>query len=200
MPRRKASITAQAEGQCQVCRHKDRHLIEQARIAGCTLDSIAERFGASRDSIHRHMRLHVPEPIVAAYLADVPLAELAARAAEESVSLLDGLALVRKQVFQQLLIASTVNDGHRVATLAGRCLEVLREVGKVTGELRSLGPRQVTNNNVLVLASPVVVDLQKMLLDRLRPYPEARAAVLDGLKAIEAKAYAEAGEGARDAA
>jgi hypothetical protein len=38
---------------CIVCGHPDRVLIEAARVAGCSLDTIAAKHSISRDSIHR---------------------------------------------------------------------------------------------------------------------------------------------------
>src|SRR5260221_13622807 len=73
---------------CLICRHEHRVLIESTRIAGASLDNISAKYGVSRDSIFRHMKRHVPDDLRAEYLAAVPLAELAAKAATEGVSLL----------------------------------------------------------------------------------------------------------------
>ena len=54
------------------------------------------------------------------------------------MGLLDYFGLIRSTVIQQMLVASGVNDRHRVATLAGRAVEVLRELGRVSGELRDV--------------------------------------------------------------
>jgi hypothetical protein len=172
---------------CKVCSHPERHLIEQLRVAGCSLDSIAAKFpGVLRDSIHRHMHAHVSEAAKAVYLADIPLAEVAERAAKEGGSILNYFSLIRSAVFQQLMLASSVNDGHRVAVLAGRATEVLREIGKVTGELSAIGSLTVNNiNNVAFVNSPTFARLEEMLIARLQAYPDALRAVVAGLRGLE---------------
>ena len=178
---------------CTVCRHPDRHAIEMAHVAGASLDAITAKFGTDahplgRASVHRHCRDHLDETARASYLADIPLAELAARAAKEGVGLLDYFGLIRSTVIQQMLVASGVNDGHRVATLAGRAVEVLRELGRLSGELRDVATHQTTINNVTIMNSPIFVDLQAMLIERLAPYPEALERVVDGLRELEGQA------------
>ena len=69
--------------QCQVCRHDERWRVELLRAGGASLDSLAAKFGLSRDSIFRHMRDHVSDEMKAGYLAGpVQLQELAAKAAD----------------------------------------------------------------------------------------------------------------------
>jgi hypothetical protein len=90
-------------------------------VAGCSLEALSGRYAtaehpAHRSSIHRHVRDHVTEANRASYLADIPLQELAT-------------------VVSQMLIASGANDGNRTAVLAGRAVEVLREIGHLSGEL-----------------------------------------------------------------
>jgi hypothetical protein len=85
---------------CTICRHADRHAIEMAHVAGCSLEAIAVKYSTSerplhRASVHRHCRDHLDETARASYLADVPLAELAARAAKEGLGLLDYFGLIR---------------------------------------------------------------------------------------------------------
>jgi hypothetical protein len=89
------------------------------RLAGAGLDNIAEQFGISRDSIWRHMKDHVTEDDKAAYLADIPLQEMLARAADEGVSLLDFFKIVRGTLMKQFQLAASVNDRRAVAALAG---------------------------------------------------------------------------------
>ena len=80
-----------------------------------------------------------------------------------------------------MLVASGVNDGHRVATLAGRAVEVLRELGRLSGELRDVATH-TTINNTLIMNMPIFVDLQAMLIEKLADFPEALERVVDGLR------------------
>lgn len=179
---------------CTVCRHPSLHAIELAHVAGCSLEAIATKFGTpehpiSRASVHRHCRDHLDETSRASYLADIPLADLAKRAAEEGLSLLDYFALVRSTVVSQMLLAASVNDGNRTAILAGRAIEVLNSIGKVTGELSNMAQTlTITNNNTAIvnMNAPIFVLLQTMLIEKLEPWPEAMSAVIAGLDELEA--------------
>lgn len=157
------------------------------RLAGASGDSIAERFGLKRDAVFRHMIKHVSEETKAALMADVPLKELAERAAAEGVSLLDYLQIIRGTVMGQMLGAASVNDRYGTAALAGKALDVLKETGKLTGELMRSAPiTNITNNSyVAFLSSPAFNRLEQMLLQRLSPHPEALQAVLAGLAELD---------------
>jgi hypothetical protein len=180
MPRRIADSPT-----CTICQHEKRHEIEMLRAAGCSLDSIAGKCGAHRDAIWRHWTKHVTNDVKSQYLADIPIAEIAERAAKEGGSLLSYLSLVRSAVFQQLLLAGSVNDSNRVATLAGRATEVLREIGRVTGELSSIGSLTVHNSATVFVNSPAYAKLETMLLDKLRDHPAALREVVAGLRELE---------------
>lgn len=176
---------------CSCCRHPQRHAIEMAHVAGCSLEAIAVKFGTEahplhRASVHRHVRDHMTETDRASYLVDIPLAELAERAAKEGLSLLDYFALVRSTVVQQMLLAASVNDGHRTAVLAGRAVEVLREIGRLTGELSKLGSSISITNNVAIFSDPKFIELQAGLLTIARSHPGARADIIALLRGLDA--------------
>lgn len=157
-----------------------------ARLSGASLDSIAAKFSVKRDAIWRHMAKHVDADRRAVLVADVPLKELAERAADEGVSLLDYFAIVRSAVMQQLISAASMNDRNGTAVLAGRATEVLREIGKLTGEILKSAPvGNVTTNVLLFMATPAYANLERMLIRTLAPHPEALKAVLEGLKSLE---------------
>jgi hypothetical protein len=118
-------------------------------------------------------------------MADVPLREIAERAAKEGMSLLDYYGIVRGTVFKQLIAAGSINDRAAVAALASRATYVLESMGKLTGELRQLAPQSITNNTAVFINSPIFAELQSMLIERLAPHPTALAAVIDGLRELE---------------
>jgi hypothetical protein len=45
-------------------------------------------------------------------------------------------------------------------------------------------------NNIAIMSSPLMADLQSMLVRTLQPFPEARAAVLSGLEELSARTLA----------
>jgi hypothetical protein len=183
----KRKIKSKKGPQCTICRHPDRSRIEATRLAGASLDSIAAKFQISRDSIHRHMHRHVSETDRLAYIVDIPVQDLAQRAANEGVSLLDYFAIVRATLMTQFQLCASVNDRNGVAILGGRLTEILRAIGSTTGEIMKSPMVQNVNNTVNFINSPVFVDLQQMLIRRLAGHPDALAAVIDGLRELEVK-------------
>jgi hypothetical protein len=173
---------------CTICAHPERARIELARIAGVSLRQLEETFGVSGQAVWRHMANHVSEGDKAAYLADVPLQEMLARAADEGVSLLDFFKIVRATLMKQFQLAASVNDRRAVASLAGRLNETLDLIGKLTGEMLRLSPGTVVNNTAVFVNSPIFTDLQSMLVRKLARYPEALSQVVEGLQELEAKA------------
>jgi hypothetical protein len=175
---------------CTVCRlpSSKRARIEIARLGGVGLDQIAAESGVHRDAIWRHMRDHVTEADKAAYLVDVPLQEMVARAADEGVSLIDHFRVVRFTLMKQFQLAAVCNDRRAVASLAGKLNETLDMIGRITGEMLRLAPGAVVNNTTIFLNSPMFVDLQSMLMRKLQGHPEALGRVVEGLQELEAKA------------
>jgi hypothetical protein len=172
---------------CTVCGHADRGRIDLLLAGGATQSAVARKFGFHRNCIQRHFSEHLGSERRAQLVAGpVKLHELAERAAEEGLSTLDYLALVRSRLTQQFLTASDAGDNGGAALLAGRLLECLRIAGQLNGELT----RAASNitNNTLVLSSPAFADLQRMLVERLRPFPDARRAVMEGLDALNDRA------------
>jgi hypothetical protein len=173
---------------CKLCAHPERARIEMVRLAGVGLDAIAAQFDISRDSIWRHMKDHVTEADKAAYLVDIPVQEMVARAADEGVSLIDFFKIVRGTLMKQFQLAAAVNDRKAVASLAGKLNETLDMIGRITGEMLRLAPGSVINNTSVFINSPMFTDLQQMLVRQLRGHPEALSRVVEGLQELEAMA------------
>ena len=171
---------------CHTCRHPDRARIEMLRLSGVSLDNIAHSFGISRDVIWRHMRDHVSADDKAAYIADVPVQEMVARAADEGVSLLDYFKIIRGTLMKQFQLAAAVNDHKAVAALAGKLNETLDMIGRLTGEMLRSAPGTVVNNTSVFVNRPMFVDLQSMLIRKLQGHPDALADVVQGLQELEA--------------
>jgi hypothetical protein len=170
---------------CIVCSHPDRVLIEAARVAGCSLDTIAAKNGISRDAIFRHMKNHVDDATRADYLAAVPMKDLASRAAEEGVSVLEYFSIIRGILMQQFQLANSLNDRSAVSTLAGRLTECLRAIGSISGEMSNMAINHLTVNNTTILNSPIFANIQASMLHALAPYSEARAAVVTALRQMD---------------
>jgi hypothetical protein len=177
---------------CKVCLHSERARLELLRAGGASYDSLAKKFeGVSRDQIFRHWTKHVPDARKSELIGGPGLSseQLAEKANEKSMGLLDSFDHMRARLFKSFDAACDAGDRNGQGVVAGRLLETLREIGKLTGEIRQLAPGGVTiNNNVAVMSNPAVVELQATVIKALAPYPEARAAVISSLRRLEGQA------------
>lgn len=114
------------------------------------------------------------------------LQQLSEKATAEGMSLLDYLAVVRSTLMRRFLAAAECADNANTAMLGGRITEVLRLVAQVSGELSRA--TSTISNNVLILQSPLMSDLQQMLMTRLRPHPDALRSVVQGLEELSSRA------------
>jgi hypothetical protein len=151
------------------------------------LNSLAQKFGVSRDSIDRHWHRHVSPETKASYLCGpAELASLAGKAAQESDSVLDYLRMCRVVLTSQMSVASEAGDTRGVAYVTGQLVKVLDSIARITGEVGDLARSttyNITTNNVALLAeNPAFARLQATLLRALGPYPEARGAVVLALR------------------
>jgi hypothetical protein len=131
------------------------------------------------------MNKHVDDAARADYLAQVPMQDLAAKAAEEGTSVLGYFSIIRATLMTQFQLAASLGDRSATATLAGRLTEVLRAIGGISGEMSNLAVNHLTINNTTVLNSPIFASLQANLLHALAPFPEARAAVVNALRQMD---------------
>jgi hypothetical protein len=172
---------------CRVCRHADRARIELMAVSGVSHVTIAKKFGISRFSCDRHLLRHLSEVRRAQLVAGpLRLHELAERAADESMSILDYLSMLRSTLLHQFLACSEAGDSQSMSTLSGRLLECLRLLAQLSGDLTQA--TSTITNNTLILGSPIMNDLQAMLIRVLRPYPEAARAVMEGLEQLSERA------------
>lgn len=178
-------------GKCTVCALPQRAQIDLLLSGGAAFTAIARRFKVNKNAVARHFRRHISKERKALLVAGpVKIHELAAKAAEEGVTLLDYLAILRSTLTEQYLTACEAADRQGTSMLAGRLIETLRAIGQITGELTKV--TSTTTNNTLIMASPLMNDLQEMLIERLRPFPEAFRVVLEGLDELNAKALGNA--------
>jgi hypothetical protein len=124
---------------CAVCRHIEVAKIDMLRAGGASFRSLAAKFpGLSRDQLHRHWRHLSRDRRLALVAGPGTIEEMAAKAAAESKGLVDYLGITRSVLFNQFLCAAEAGDRNGVSVIAGRLLDSLRELGRLTGELREL--------------------------------------------------------------
>src|SRR5258705_5493469 len=172
---------------CQVCRHDERWRLELLRAGGAGLDSLAEKFGVSRDSIFRHWNLHVTPEMKASYLCGpAQLSQLGEKAAAEGDSVLDHLRMIRTVLTGQLAAMTEAGDGRGAAYVAGRLTATLETIARVTGELGSMAQSLNLTNNLTVLAEhPAFIRVQATMLRALAAFPDARASVVAALRELD---------------
>ncbi|HEY1749583.1 MAG TPA: hypothetical protein VGG11_22840 [Xanthobacteraceae bacterium] len=172
-------------GTCAVCKHRERHRLELLLSGGASLRSVAKRFGVAYHTTRRHWLNHVSAERRTALIAGpTKLSELADRAAEEGGSLLDHFIILRNTLYRRLDACDEAGDSGQVASLSGRIIEVLREMGRLTGDLSRTGVN-ITNN---IFISPQFAELQAALIEALGRHPEARVDVIRAFRALEARA------------
>ena len=159
---------------CTICAHTQRSAIEGALIdGGGSFRNIASRFGTSSAALVRHKTDHLP-----AYLAKAKEAEEVASAD----TLLRRLVTLTQETMTILHLAKAEKNHELALRAIARAERQLELEGKLLGELQD-----GTNVSVNVLLAPEWQAVQGCLLHALAPYPEARLAVVDALKGMDAK-------------
>jgi hypothetical protein len=154
-----------------------------ALVSGVSTRAVAKKYDVSRDAAWRHLTNHVPPERRAQLVAGpMKLGELAEKATAENSSLIDYVNVVRSTLVARFLAVSEAGDNQNTGLLAGRLTEVLRLQAGLTGEL-SKATSSITNN-VAIINSPFMADVQSMLLRTLAAFPEARTAVVRGLEEL----------------
>ncbi len=138
-------------------------------MAGEPYRTIAVRFGAGATAVLRH-KAHVSTALIQARDA---------AGARRARSLLDEMDAHLKRVLD--VVNRVIPERGRVrafdaAVVLKEVRETLVVIGKLTGALRS-----DTKVQVNIVQSPEWIALQERLITALRPFPEARDAVLSAL-------------------
>jgi hypothetical protein len=122
------------------------------------------------------------------YLAGpATIAELRERAAKEGGSILDHLSILRSILIGAITASAEAQSAFTLAALSGRLVEVLREIGKITGEIERLNPSVNVTNNVAIFANPQFIELQSGLLAIARTHPVARADIISLLRNLDSR-------------
>jgi hypothetical protein len=155
---------------CTVCTHPDRPAIDQALVNHRPFRVIACHFGVGWMAVLRHHDDHLPELLTKAQAA----AEVA-----RADDLLEQVRALRSTSLALLGKAEAAGDLR--TALAGvrearACVELLAEM------VQAIDRRPTVN----LLLAPEWLSVRAVLLEALRGYPEARAAVAARLVALEA--------------
>jgi hypothetical protein len=170
---------------CTICAHRERWRMEFWLAGGASQRSVAKKMDVSYDALNRHWKNHVSAERKASLVAGpIKLSELADRAAEEGQSLIDHFVILRNTLYRRLDVCDQAGDAGHVAQLSGRIIELLREMGKLTGQLAQ-GGISITQNNLFI--SPQWAEVQAVLVQVLARHPAARTEVIRAIGEIESR-------------
>jgi len=153
---------------CTICAHSRREEIDQAIVDGVPYRSIAGQFSLSKSAVERHAKNHLPRTLAKAHEA-------------KEVARADDL-LTRAKEYEDKAVAlldKAEEDGDYRTALRGikearSCLELL---ARLRGELEAQREAEVITIDQIEGWD----EIQKEIVDALKPYPEAREALRQAL-------------------
>lgn len=153
---------------CSICEHEKANEINQLLLEGEPYRNIAERFSVSAAALSRH-KAHIP--------AALALAQDAHEAAQADNLLAQVQELQAKalDLLRQAEAAGELRTALAGVREARACLELL---AKLQGELAQEGTVNIT-------LAPAWVQLRTVILNTLRPWPDARLALAAAVKEVE---------------
>jgi hypothetical protein len=158
------------------------------RASGASLESLARKFKVHKDAIWRHWKDHVSADLKTSYLAGpATIAELKDRAVAEGGSILDYLGILRSVLMGAITASAEAQSAFTLAALSGRLVEVLKEIGKITGEIERLNPSISITNNLAIMSDPRMIELQSGLLTIARTHAAARGDIIALLRSLDSR-------------
>lgn len=156
---------------CTVCTHPDRATIDETLVVGQrSYGALATDYGLTRASLSRHREAHVSEALKAVVVE---------RAKDGPRSALERLEALLERVERVLTTAEEAGQATTALAAAREIRSGLEMVARITGELNER-PQVV----FAVLQSQEWQQLRGVLLEALRPYPEAGQAVAAALASV----------------
>jgi hypothetical protein len=168
---------------CKVCQHEHRAEIELGLGRRIGLKTLAAKFGMSKASLSRHAKNHLSPALKATMRAtgrptEIDLDQLRK---SESEGLLGSAVALRARLYRQLDAAEETGDLRAAASIDGRILDSLGFVAKLLGEISTHNQTTITQLTI----SPEYLNLRAALIRALMPFPAARKAVSEVIRAIE---------------
>jgi hypothetical protein len=156
---------------CTVCQHPERRAIDKALAIGQEAKrTIAHRYGLGYYAVLRHEDEHLPARLAKAQ------ADMDVRAALDVVR---QLKAINGAALQVLADARRVGNGELALKAIDRIQRQVELQAKLLGELDE-------RPQINLLVAPEWLRTRTVLLEALAPYPEARFAVADRLRALGA--------------
>ena len=139
--------------------------------------------GVTASALCRHRQRHMTPEIKAALALGVPTTDLDIERLrrDESENLLQSLVYHRSRLWALVDQAEDIGDLRAASTLHGRVIDLWELEAKFLNELTD-GDINITQN---VLVLPGYIQARTVILQALRPFPEAAQAVSGALREIE---------------
>ena len=184
MPRR----SGHREGTCKTCLHPERTRIDYLIATGASLKPLAPRFDLKPSSLYNHSKKHVSTEYRAAvrlgpFESETRLRQLCA---ENGVSVVETLRAVNAGVSARWLAAFEAGADDTFISLTAQMRKNLELLERLTRELMPQPSVVNTTNNFMLFEHPEYVQVIAALSMALRPFPEARQAVLATLRSFRA--------------
>lgn len=154
---------------CTICTHEKRGEIDAALLADEPYRHIAARFGTSTSALQRH-REHLPKFLVKASEA---------QDAAQADTLLEQVRSLQSRALSILDRADEAGDLRTALSAIREARSNLELLAKLLGELQQEG-------TINVYSTPEWLTLRAVVIQALRPYPDAARAVSVALTAGEA--------------
>lgn len=176
-------MTIKKGRECGVCAHPDRASIELGLANRIALRILSKRYGLSIDSIHRHRHKHMSLQLTAQLMTRGRLTEIDMEHLHitESEGMLHHLVATRGRLYRAIDATEKGGNYMESARITGILLKNLELTAKLLGDLHA-GSTSVTQN---ILVMPEYHGLRTAIMQALKPFPEARAAVAHALQVYE---------------
>lgn len=172
--------------ECQVCAHPDRASVELGLANKVPCRVLAKRYGLQDDAVWRHGRHHMTAELHASLITRGRMSptDLENLRITESEGVLQHLVALRGRMYGWADIAEQQGDVKAAAAIGGQIVKNIEVTAKLLGDIRT-GTTNITNNLLLV---PEYHAFRTAMMQALRPYPEALAAVAAVLKDVQTAA------------
>jgi hypothetical protein len=175
---------------CSICRHPSADGITLKLSKGEAVKALAQEYGVSPFALRRHSK-HIPQEMLEKLKDAAKRAEDFARLrnlrTEESELMVARIVQERRDL-NRLAGLLEANGDLRGANGCKRSLIMLADLECRVLELIGRHESKVVNNTQSIVISPDYLLVRQALSTALGCYPEAKAAVLKALRAIEAPA------------
>jgi hypothetical protein len=151
---------------CTICESPQRREIDRALVRGQSMRGLATRYGTGRESMRRHRTGCLPALLALAYEAEQ---------VAEANRLLSRVQAMTERMEDWLDCAERSHNYAEVRRFAGEWRHQIELLAKLAGQLEQEGTVNIT-------ISAEWIELKAVLVEALRPHPEALGDVLSAIR------------------